>query len=59
MLVVICPISLMPGMQVSNQVPASEPDTIEIGAKKLKIVARDRERSKFDDTIVKPHPPSG
>jgi hypothetical protein len=39
-------------MQVSNQVPAKEPDTNSIGAKKLNSTAKDRERRKFDGTIV-------
>jgi hypothetical protein len=39
-------------MQVSSQVPAREPDTNNIGAKKLNSTANDKERKKFDGTIV-------
>jgi hypothetical protein len=46
-------------MHVSNQVLANDPDTRSMGAKKLNSTARDRERRKFDDTIVKPHSPDG
>jgi hypothetical protein len=39
-------------MQVNNQVLAKDPDIRSMGAKKLNSTARDRERRKFDDTIV-------
>jgi hypothetical protein len=39
-------------MQVNNQVLAKDPDIRSMGAKKLNSTARDRERRKFDDTIL-------
>ena len=51
-LVGIWPIEPKPGMQVNNQVLAKEPDINSIGAKKLNSTASDRERKKFDDTVV-------
>jgi len=38
-------------MQVNSQVLAREPDMTNIGAKKLNIIAGNKERRKFDDTI--------
>jgi len=38
-------------MQVNSQVPAREPAMTNIGAKKLNIIAGNKERRKFDDTI--------
>jgi hypothetical protein len=48
----IWPIDPSPGMQVNNQVLANEPDISNMGAKKLKTTASDRERSNFDDMIA-------